>query len=110
MPDRFWLTGGKIASKPYVGSGAYINRMSDYCGKCRFDVGQKTGSEACPFNALYWDFLARHETRFSHNMRMKNMYATWHRFSREKQQEYRSSASAFLETLTPAAPGWARKA
>lgn len=102
--------GGKIASKPYMSSGAYINRMSDYCGKCRFDVGQKTGSEACPFNALYWDFLARHETRFSHNMRMKNMYATWHRFSREKQQEYRSSASAFLETLTPAAPGWARKA
>ncbi|MBS1060400.1 cryptochrome/photolyase family protein [Gluconobacter sp. Dm-44] len=102
--------GGKIASKPYVGSGAYINRMSDYCGKCRFDVGQKTGSEACPFNALYWDFLARHETRFSHNMRMKNMYATWHRFSRERQQEYRSSASAFLETLTPAAAGWARKA
>ncbi|AFW01822.1 deoxyribodipyrimidine photolyase [Gluconobacter oxydans] len=101
--------GGKIASKPYVGSGAYINRMSDYCGKCHFDVKQKTGAKACPFNALYWDFLARHETRFSRNMRMKNMYATWHRFTEDKRHDYRASASEFLKTLTSASPGWARK-
>ena len=52
--------GGLLASKPYAASGAYINRMSDYCGGCRYDVKQRTGPNACPFNALYWDFIARH--------------------------------------------------
>ncbi|VXD01227.1 (6-4) photolyase [Sphingomonas sp. 8AM] len=100
--------GGAIASKPYVSSGAYIDRMSNYCGRCRFDVKKKTGADACPFNALYWDFLARHEKRFAGNARMRNMYGTWGRFSPEKQAEYRESAAAFLETLTPAEEGWAR--
>ncbi|UVO49498.1 cryptochrome/photolyase family protein [Sphingomonas sp. SUN019] len=100
--------GGMIASKPYASGGAYINRMSDYCGRCRYDVKQKTGPDACPFNALYWDFLARHETRLRGNMRMGNMYATWRRMPESVRAEYRSSAAAFLETLEPAAPGWAR--
>jgi deoxyribodipyrimidine photolyase-related protein len=51
--------GGLLASKPYAASGAYINRMSNYCGTCRYDVKQRTGPDACPFNALYWDFIAR---------------------------------------------------
>ncbi|QNE32124.1 cryptochrome/photolyase family protein [Sphingomonas sp. NBWT7] len=101
--------GGMIASKPYAGSGAYIDRMSDYCGRCRYDVKQKTGPDACPFNALYWDFLARHEKRFAGNARMRNMYATWRRFSPERQAEYRASAAAFLDTLEPAGKGWARE-
>lgn len=100
--------GGMIASKPYASSGAYIDRMSDYCGKCRYDVKQKTGPEACPFNALYWHFLARHEKRFAANMRMSNMYATWRRMSEEKRAEYLASAEAFLATLEPAGKGWAR--
>ncbi len=100
--------GGMIASKPYASSGAYINRMSDYCGKCRFDVKQKVGEDACPFNALYWDFLARHERRFAGNPRMANMYATWQRFGSETQAQYRDAAKRFLETLEPAAPGWAK--
>lgn len=98
---------GMIASKPYASGGAYINRMSDYCGKCRYDVKQKTGPDACPFNALYWDFLARHEVRFRGNQRMANIYAGWRRFSPEVQAEYRASAAAFLATLTPAEDGWA---
>lgn len=100
--------GGAIASKPYVSSGAYIDRMSDYCGRCRYDVKQKTGEGACPFNALYWDFLARHERRFRGNARMRNIYATWDRFDAAKRADYRASAAAFLDTLAPAAPGWAR--
>lgn len=99
---------GMIASKPYAAGGAYINRMSDYCKRCRYDVKQKTGPDACPFNALYWDFLARHETRLAGNMRMSNMYATWRRMSDAQRAEYRASATAFLETLEPAAAGWAR--
>ncbi len=51
--------GGLLASKPYAASGNYINKMSDHCGNCRFDVKKKTGEGACPFNPLYWDFLIR---------------------------------------------------
>jgi deoxyribodipyrimidine photolyase-related protein len=99
--------GGRLGSKPYASSGAYINRMSDYCGRCRYDVKQRTGPDACPFNALYWDFLARHEARFRDNLRMRNMYRTWDRFSPEHRAEIRKSAAAFLDTLEPARPGWA---
>jgi deoxyribodipyrimidine photolyase-related protein len=99
---------GRLATKPYAGGGAYIDRMSDHCGKCRYDVKQKTGPDACPFNALYWDFLARHERRFRRNRRMVNMYATWDRMKPDVRAAYRASAAAFLATLVPAAPGWAR--
>lgn len=49
--------GGLMASKPYVSSAAYINRMSNYCGECRYDASRRTGPRACPFNFLYWTFL-----------------------------------------------------
>jgi len=100
--------GGRMATKPYAGGGAYINRMSDHCGRCRYDVKQKTGPDACPFNALYWDFLARHERRFRRNRRMSNMYGTWDKMQPEARAAYRDSAAAFLDALEPAAPGWAR--
>jgi deoxyribodipyrimidine photolyase-related protein len=103
-----YADGGRLGSKPYVSSGAYIDRMSDYCGRCRYDVKAKTGADACPFNALYWDFLARHEARFRANARMRNQYRSWDRFPPEYQDELRASASAFLATLKPAAQGWAR--
>ncbi len=100
--------GGRLATKPYAGGGAYINRMSDHCGPCRYDVKKKTGPDACPFNALYWDFLARHERRFGRNRRMMTMYATWNRMTPASRDAYRSSAAAFLDALEPAAKGWAR--
>ena len=100
--------GGRLATKPYAAGGAYIDRMSDHCARCRYDVKRKTGPDACPFNALYWDFLARHERRFRRNRRMTNMYANWDRMTREMQDAYRASAAAFLETVEPAAEGWAR--
>jgi deoxyribodipyrimidine photolyase-related protein len=100
--------GGRLATKPYAGGGAYINRMSDHCGNCRYDVKQKTGPDACPFNALYWDFLARHERRFRRNRRMVQMYANWDRMKPEVRDAYRTSAATFLATLKPAASDWAR--
>ena len=91
--------GGVLASKPYASSGAYINRMSNHCKHCRYKVNKKTGEDACPFNALYWDFLARNEAKLKGNPRMGQMYATWGRMSAEKRAEYLSSARDFLDAL-----------
>nr|WP_246438609.1 cryptochrome/photolyase family protein [Novosphingobium piscinae] len=102
--------GGRLASKPYAASGAYIDRMSDYCGSCHYKVKQKTGPEACPFNALYWHFLARNEAKLAGNARLFQPYATWRRMGPDKQADYLASAEAFLATLKPARPGWARAA
>ncbi|SDI48423.1 cryptochrome/photolyase family protein [Pseudomonas panipatensis] len=66
--------GGYLGSKPYCASGRYIQRMSDYCGGCRYRVDQATGASACPFNALYWHFLMRHRQQLSGNPRLAMVY------------------------------------
>lgn len=91
--------GGLLGSKPYAASGNYINKMSDYCADCRYDVKQKTGPDACPFNALYWDFLVRNEDRLRDNHRLAQIYRVWDRMDGSTQRAYRSSAAQFLETL-----------
>jgi deoxyribodipyrimidine photolyase-related protein len=93
--------GGLLGSKPYAASGNYINKMSDYCGSCRYDVKKRTGPGACPFNALYWDFLDRNADKLSGNPRMAQMYATWRKFSKPDQDAVRRDARAFLDRLTP---------
>ncbi|MBV7256652.1 cryptochrome/photolyase family protein [Pacificimonas sp. WHA3] len=91
--------GGLLASKPYASSGSYINKMSDYCKSCRYDVGKKTGDGACPFNALYWHFLDRNRERLDGNHRLTMPYRTWDRMDHEKQDAYRESARKFLNEL-----------
>lgn len=91
--------GGLLGSKPYAASGNYINKMSDHCGGCRYDVKQKTGNGACPFNPLYWDFLVRNADKLRANPRLGHPYRTWDRMSPEKQREYLASARQVLDQL-----------
>ncbi|MHC0612467.1 MULTISPECIES: cryptochrome/photolyase family protein [Komagataeibacter] len=91
--------GGLLASKPYVASGAYIHRMSDYCAACSYDVKAKEGPKACPFNLLYWHFIARHAGLLRGNPRMVQMVRTWERFTPEKQARLTRDAGHFLASL-----------
>jgi deoxyribodipyrimidine photolyase-related protein len=91
--------GGIIASKPYISSGNYIDKMSDYCKDCSYKVKDKTGPDACPFNLLYWHFLDRHRDRFKDNHRMGNMYRVWNKMTDEKRKTVLSGADAFLAKL-----------
>jgi deoxyribodipyrimidine photolyase-related protein len=91
--------GGLVGTKPYVSSGAYIDRMSDYCRHCRYDVKQRVGPDACPFNALYWDFLARHEDKLRANRRMAMPYRTWDRMTPADRAAVRAQAAGFLDAL-----------
>jgi len=91
--------GGLVATKPYAASGAYINRMSDYCGSCVYNVKAKTDENACPFNYLYWDFLARHEKKLRGNPRLSMIYKTWERRSASQKLAVRKRAEAFLARL-----------
>jgi len=92
--------GGLLASKPYGASGNYINKMSDYCGDCKFDVKRKTGERACPYNYLYWDFFARNEKKLQNNARLSFVYRTWNKMDDEKKHEYRLSAAEFLKDFS----------
>ena len=103
-----YADGGTLASKPYAASGNYIDKMSDYCATCRYSPKKKTGEGACPFNSLYWHFMARHRDRLENNARIGRIYATWDRMGESRQAEYLLDAEAFLDSLEPAEPGWAR--
>ncbi|WP_233994157.1 cryptochrome/photolyase family protein [Porphyrobacter sp. AAP60] len=103
-----YADGGRLATKPYAASGNYINKMSDYCGKCRYKVSQKTGDGACPFNPLYWHFMDANRARLESNHRIGRIFATWDRMGEAKQGEYLQSAQKFLDSLEPARKGWAR--
>ena len=80
-----YADGGVLASKPYAASGNYINKMSNYCAGCRYDVKKKTGSDACPFNSLYWNFLVRNEAKLRGNPRLRQTYRAWDRMAEKKE-------------------------
>lgn len=92
--------GGVLASKPYVSSGNYINKMSDYCRNCEYSVTKKTGEKACPFNYLYWNFVDKQRETFNDSGRvnfMVNMFDN--KKSDQQKKEIRESSEAFLENL-----------
>lgn len=91
--------GGLLASKPYAASGAYINRMSDYCGGCAYKVAEKMGERACPFNLLFWDFVQRHRDILAKNPRIGQMVRTWDKMDPARQTQILAESKAFLERL-----------
>ena len=105
LPNTLGLSqfadGGLMASKPYISSGAYINRMSDYCGSCRYDVNDRAGPNACPFNFLYWNFLGTHRRKLSGNRRMAQMYRMFDNLSPNDKGEIKARSRAFLDELRP---------
>ena len=93
-----YADGGIMASKPYVATGKYIDRMSDYCKGCRFDPAQSTGETACPFTTLYWDFLMRHEPMLAKNQRMALQVKNLKRLSAEQRTAIAERAATIRAT------------
>jgi len=91
--------GGVVGTKPYVASGAYIKRMSNYCDGCRFDSGKRSGADACPFNLLYWNFLAQHRETLTANPRMRLALKNLERLDDARLEEIRAGAAGFLAKL-----------
>lgn len=91
--------GGLLATKPYISSGAYIHKMSDYCGSCHYNVQQKTGPQACPFNSLYWHFIDQHFERLKHNPRMALITKQWQQRSDADRNSLLEQARDYLTRL-----------
>ncbi len=89
-----YADGGVMASKPYVASGKYIQRMSNYCTGCRFDPTQSTGPKACPFTTLYWDYLQRHRETLAGNQRMAFQLKNLDRLSASQIAAFQAQARA----------------
>ena len=89
--------GGIMASKPYAASGKYIDRMSNYCGNCRYNPADAVGDLACPFTTLYWDFLMRNEERLRRVPRMEMQLRNIQRLSGERKLEITKRASLLRE-------------
>ena len=92
-----YADGGVMASKPYAASAAYINRMGDYCRGCAHDAKDAVGPRACPFNFLYWDFIARHAEEFARNPRMAMPVMGLRKLKPEKLAAMRAKAREFLD-------------
>ena len=88
--------GGIVGSKPYAASGNYINKMSDYCKDCQYDVKQVTGRQACPLNSLYWRFMEQHKERLSSNPRNAMVYKNWLKKSEQERASVLEQAEQYL--------------
>lgn len=91
--------GGFVATKPYAASGNYINKMSDYCKSCTYQVKQRVGKDACPFNSLYWHFIHRHRALLEKNPRIGMVYRTWEKMPAQEKKHILARANECLENL-----------
>ena len=91
--------GGIVATKPYVSSANYINKMGNYCGNCQYSHTKKTGSNACPFNSLYWNFLETKKEHFKDNHRMNMMMSLLNKMDNEKLVALQERAATIIENI-----------
>lgn len=82
-----YADGGVMSSKPYVASGKYIDKMSNYCSGCKYDPGQRSGEEACPFTTMYWQYLDKHKEKLAKNPRMLLQIKNLNRMQLSLQEE-----------------------
>lgn len=94
-----YANGGRFTSKPYVASGAYIKRMSNYCSNCSYKPDIKTGAKACPTTTLYWNFLIKHHASFAYNPRTALMAKNVDRFNADEIEAIQSHANYLLNHL-----------
>jgi deoxyribodipyrimidine photolyase-related protein len=103
MPNTLGMAlfgdGGIVGSKPYAASGKYIDRMSDYCKHCYYDPKLTIGDRACPFNSLYWDFIARHAPQLKSNQRMNMIFSTWSKFPQEKKEAIKEQTGSIFSKM-----------
>lgn len=88
-----------VATKPYAASGNYINKMSDYCSSCAYEVKEKHTDNACPLNSLYWHFMYRHRERLEANPRIGMIYKNWDKQTEENQQAILKRAQWCLNNI-----------
>ncbi|GAA5443052.1 (6-4) photolyase [Microbulbifer sp. NBRC 101763] len=94
-----YADGGLLATKPYVSSGSYINKMSNYCKDCRYKVKERVGDDACPFNSLYWYFLLKKKKYLNGNPRMAMMLSTLDKMTSQEKNDIQKQAIRFLRKL-----------
>ena len=94
-----YADGGVMASKPYIASGKYIDRMGNYCKSCKYDPAKSVGVDACPITTMYWDFLMRHEKLLSSNPRMGMQLKNLQRLTETTRNEIKSQAKKFRVSL-----------
>jgi len=94
-----WADGGLVATKPYVSSANYIDKMSNYCGTCYYSKKEKVGEKACPFNSLYWNFIDQHLPIWEKNHRMGMMVANWKRQDPKQKAQILERAQYVLENI-----------
>ncbi len=94
-----YADGGLMASKPYAASANYINKMSNFCKNCSYKYNELTTKEACPFNALYWNFLHKNNHLLEKNQRMRYSYITWNKFSEEKKAAVLNKSTELFSLL-----------
>jgi deoxyribodipyrimidine photolyase-related protein len=94
-----WADGGQLATKPYVSSAAYLQRMGDHCAACAYDAKARTGEQACPFNALYWVFFDRHRPHLQGNPRLGMVYRQLERMEPAQLEALRRQTERTLQNL-----------
>ncbi|CAM4458259.1 MAG: (6-4) photolyase [Legionellaceae bacterium] len=94
-----YADGGVMASKPYAASGKYIQKMSNFCKSCVYNPADTVGEKGCPFNSLYWNFIAQHQDKLESNPRLHYAFLSWSKMDQEKKKAILSKAALVISDI-----------